>query len=208
MFSIFVKSLVIGYSGAVMPGTLLAYTIDKSIKKGARAGFLISLGHILLEFVVVAALFSGLGKFLETAAVKTVIGLVGGAVLVYLGVSMIRDIIMGRTTIDINSGSAYKQGNLVLGGALLSASNPYFTIWWAAVGLGLIMNAYNTFGFAGIAAFYMGHILADITWYVFVSNLISRTRKFISKKIYNIIIIILGSCLLAFGISFIAASLV
>ena len=50
MVEIFLQSLLIGYSGAMMPGSLLTYTLDKSIKSGPKAGLIISIGHALLEF--------------------------------------------------------------------------------------------------------------------------------------------------------------
>ena len=50
---IFLTSLAIGFSGAVSPGPLLTYTITESLKKGFIAGPLISVGHALIELVLV-----------------------------------------------------------------------------------------------------------------------------------------------------------
>lgn len=163
MVQIFFQSLLIGYSGAIMPGSLLTYTIDKSLKSGSKTGLLISVGHLLLELIIVILLISGTGSFLATEATQMIIGFIG-------------------------------------------ASNPYFLLWWAIVGLGLLLNAYTLYGVIGVALFYFGHILSDISWYSFVSVFISRTRKFINQKIYRIIIAILGVCLVGFGISFIVNS--
>lgn len=207
MIGIFLQSLLIGYSGAVMPGSLLTYTIEKSMKSGAKAGLMISVGHALLELVLVVLLFLGVGSYLGTTHAKILIGLIGGIILVFSGFSMIKDTYSKKVTIDIKSVPGNKKGNVLIGGALISASNPYFIVWWAAVGLGLIMNAYNIFGLIGIAIFYLGHILSDITWYVFVSAIIGKTRNFINLKVHKIIITILGIGLIGFGISFIVSSI-
>jgi threonine/homoserine/homoserine lactone efflux protein len=201
-----VQSMIIGYSGALMPGSLLTYTLDKSIRSGAKAGLLISIGHALLELVLVLLIFLGIGKYLGTTLAQLIIGLLGGIVLVYFGVKMIKDIYAGKVTIDFRKQTESKYGNIIVGGALISATNPYFIVWWAAVGMGLIMNAYNTFGLTGVILFYLGHIASDITWYVFVSTLISKTRSFINQKVYRIIVTILGICLIGFGASFLIAS--
>lgn len=206
MVEVFFKSLLIGYSGALMPGSLLTYTLEKSIKTGAKAGFLISIGHALLELVLVFLIFLGVGKYLGTSTAQLVIGIVGGGVLVFFGVSMVKDIYLGRVNIDFKKQSDGKYGNIVVGGAVISASNPYFIIWWAAVGLGLMMNAYNSFGLIGVILFYFGHILADFSWYIFISTLVSKTRNFINLKIYKIIIVFLGICLIGFGVNFLVAS--
>jgi threonine/homoserine/homoserine lactone efflux protein len=191
----------------MMPGSLLTYTLDKSIKTGAKAGILISIGHALLELALVILIFLGVGKYLGTAVAQMIIGMLGGLVLIFFGAGMVKDIVKGNISIDFNKPADGKFGNIVVGGAMISASNPYFIIWWAAVGLGLIMNAYNSFGIAGVILFYSGHILSDFTWYFFISVLISKTRTFINLRIYKLVIALLGVCLVGFGLSFLIASL-
>lgn len=206
MIEVFLQSLLIGYSGAVMPGSLLTYTLEKSIKAGTKAGLMASLGHTLLELVLVILIFLGIGKYLGTQTAQLITGILGGIVLIFLGAGMIKDIYQGKISIDFNGEPDGKYGNILIGGALISASNPYFFVWWAAVGLGLIMNAYNTFGLLGVILFYIGHIMSDISWYVFVSALVSKTRKFFSLKVYKMVIAVLGVCLIGFGINFIVFS--
>lgn len=204
---IFLRSLIIGYSGAMMPGSLLTYTINKSIKHGAKSGLLISIGHAILELILVVILFLGVGKYLGTAAAQTVIGLIGGAVLIFFGYGMLRDVYMNKMNISVEETIGSRQGSMVVEGAIISASNPYFIFWWAAVGLGLIVEAYNALGIMGIVLFYLGHISSDITWYSFLSLLISKTRKFMNLTAYRITIGILGLFLIGFGIKFLYASL-
>ena len=206
MVEIFIQSMLIGYSGAIMPGSLLTYTLDKTIKIGAKAGLLISIGHALLELVLVILIFLGLGKYLGTAFAQLTIGILGGIVLLFFGVSMVRDSYLGKVCIDFKNEANGKCGNILIGGALISAANPYFIVWWAAVGLGLIMNAYNTFGLIGVILFYLGHIMSDFSWYVFISILVSKTRTFINLKVYKIIITVLGISLIVFGASFLITS--
>ncbi|HOK43742.1 MAG TPA: LysE family transporter [Thermoclostridium caenicola] len=202
----FIRSFIIGFSGAMMPGSLLTYTVEKSLKIGPKAGPLVSLGHALLELVLVILLFIGVGQYLETPLAQMIIGFLGGAVLIFFGGSMIRDAAKGKLQIDMKSASAAKSGGIILGSMLVSASNPYFAVWWAAVGLGLMMEAYNLMGVAGVVLFYTGHILSDFSWYTLVSFIIGKTRKFINMKIYRIIIVVLGAVLIAFGAGFLVSS--
>jgi threonine/homoserine/homoserine lactone efflux protein len=206
LVEVFLQSMLIGYSGAIMPGSLLTYTLEKSIKSGAKAGLMISIGHSLLELILVILIFLGIGKYLGTPPVQLTIGIIGGIVLIFFGVNMIKDMYSGKVNINFENGRDDKYGNILIGGALVSASNPYFIVWWAAVGLGLIMNAYNTFGLIGVILFYLGHITSDITWYVCVSTVISKSKKFINLRVYKIIITVLGTCLIGFGASFLISS--
>jgi threonine/homoserine/homoserine lactone efflux protein len=189
-----------------MPGALLTYTLEKSMKSDTKAGLMISLGHALFELALVVLLFLGIGKYLGTALAQMLIGLIGGMVLLYSGFSMTKDAYWGKISIELKDRSDSNNGNMLSGGAIISATNPYLIVWWAAVGLGLIMSAYNLFGIIGIVVFYLGHIMSDITWYVFVSTLIGKTRNFINLKVHKTIIAVLGICLIGFGISFIVSS--
>ncbi len=206
MVAIFFQSLLIGYSGAMMPGSLLVYTMDKSMKTGARAGLLISIGHALLELLVVALLFMGVGTILKTEAAQTVIGIVGGFILFLIGINMLWAVHTRKINIEVSQSEA-RSGNMLLGGAVLSASNPYFSLWWSVVGLGLLMKAYDLFGMAGVISFYAGHILADISWFTFVAALIGKTKRFMNLKVYQYIVVFLGLCVVGFGMIFFVSAI-
>ncbi len=202
MIEIFLQSLLIGYSGAVMPGSLLTYTIERSMQAGARAGFMISLGHSLLELVLIILLYFGFGPYLSANLAQIIIGAVGGIVLFFLGCGMVKESWSGKVGIPLPAAEETGKDNILLGGALISAANPYFSLWWAVVGLGLMMKAFNRFGLVGIALFYLGHIFSDFSWYLFIAWLIGKTRSFISLKVYKVLIFFLGVCLIGFGVGF------
>ena len=205
MVYIFLKSLLIGYSGAVMPGSLLTYTINQSLKVGWRAGLLVFIGHALLDLVLIMLLFMGLQELLGSIMVEVVIGFIGGIFLAAFGAFIIRDVVKKRMVLDLEKSAATKKNKygIIPAGAGVSISNPYYIIWWAGIGLGLLNEAYLLFGIWGIVIFTAGHFLADLSWYLFVSLLIDKSRRFISQKAYNIIGVILGILVIGFGVYFI-----
>jgi threonine/homoserine/homoserine lactone efflux protein len=207
MLAIFFKSLLIAFSGAVMPGSVFTYTVDRSLRYGVKAGVLVSLGHALLELILVILIFVGAGRYLAVESAGTAIGLIGGVVLVYLGSQMIRDVYFNKITLETGEIHDNKQSGMFMAGMILSAANPYFLIWWSAVGLALIMSSYNSLGAMGIAIFYLGHILGDISWYTFVATVVSKTRHLLNIKVYKTIIVVLALCLVGFGISFFAGGI-
>jgi len=207
MLMIFLQSLLIGYSGAIMPGPMFTYTVDKGLRHGVRPGLELSLGHVFLELLLVAAIFAGAGRFLGSDAARIAIGLVGGCILVYLGVGMIRDVIKNRISLETGGMAESRKGSAFMAGMVLSATNPYFVIWWSAVGLALILSAYASYGIAGIAAFYLGHCLSDISWFTFVAALVSKARHLFSARIYKRVVLFLAAFLLFFGANFFADSI-
>lgn len=202
MLLLFISAFVVGLSGAMMPGSLLTYTIRKALSEGPRAGFLIVAGHALLELALVIVIFLGFDMVLQSKAAQVGIGLVGGALLAYMGIDMIRSSAKNRLSVQMDADRT-GSGSMIVYGIVLSATNPYFLLWWAIVGLGFIMQSYQTLGVIGAGIYYLGHITADFGWYGLISIVVGKTRKFIKEKPYRVIIVILGVMLVFFGIKFI-----
>ncbi|MCP3890575.1 MAG: LysE family transporter [Desulfobulbaceae bacterium] len=185
--TIFCTSFIIALSGALMPGPLLTVTVTESSRRGASAGPLMILGHGILELVLILALMAGLAPLLVRDDVFIFISLVGGSVLLWMGISMLRSLPSLKLETD---GTDSKSNNLIIAGIVLSAINPYWLIWWASIGIGYIMHSLK-FGIIGIFAFFLGHILADLAWYTLISFGVAKGRHFFSDTIYRRLI---GGC--------------
>jgi threonine/homoserine/homoserine lactone efflux protein len=194
-----VTAFIVGLSGALMPGPLLAVTVDESARRGAKAGPLLILGHMLLEGALVAGLVFGLGTLLAHRLVIGVIGIVGGAGVCWMGQGMLRSV--GKVSLQATA-SARSRLHPVAAGIIVSLSNPYWTLWWATIGAGYVVMGLR-FGLPGILAFFVGHILADFAWYTLVSVGIARGRRFISDRVYRGLVAVCGVALVAFGVWFV-----
>lgn len=196
--AIFAGSFALALSGALMPGPLFTITITESARRGFVAGPLLMTGHAILELALVAAILHGLGRFLELPIVLGTIGLIGGSLLVYFGIDMMRAAgHLSLSTASKTPSHGYAKHPLVLG-ILTSLANPYWTLWWATIGLGYLVAA-KRFGFLGIVCFFLGHIAADFAWYSLVSFSISRGKSFLSDKGYRGLVRACGTILLCFG---------
>ena len=86
-------------------------------------------------------------------------------------------------------------------GVLLSIANPYWVVWWATIGLGLVARAQKV-GLLGIVIFFLGHQAADFAWYSIVSTAVGKGRRFFSDRIYRGIIAVSAVVLLGFAVYF------
>lgn len=206
MILTFLSALGVGFSGAIMPGSLLTYTIRKSLSSGPIAGFIITAGHAVLELFLIILIFLGFDTVLQSAAAQLLISILGGALLLYMGMDMLLGAMKNSVKVRID-GNDPKSGGMFLSGIIISASNPYFLLWWAVIGLGFLLQSYSSFGLMGVVIYYIGHICADFIWYGFVSGVVGTTRKFMKEKLYRIIIGILGCLLIYFGGRFIYLAL-
>lgn len=204
---IFFSSLVVAWSGAMMPGPMLAVVVAETPRQGARAGPLVVLGHAILELALLAALVIGLGPILEREGVQATLSLVGGVMLVVTAVMMIVAVARGTARLEWDAeGGGAGHVRTVLGGIVSSLANPYWTVWWVTIGLGLLTKAY-AIGVAALAAFYVGHILGDLTWYSAVSGAISAGRRWISERSYRVMIVVAAAFLFALAAWFLVSGL-
>ena len=170
-------AFVTGFSGAIMPGTMLVLTIGQVSAHGFWAAPAIVLGHALLELVVVVALIGGLRQVLRNRIVRGSVGIAGGAALLYMGWDMYCH--AGGQAIDLTQRQqALPWGMLILQGAVVCIVNPYFIAWWATIGAGQ-MAQLRPENAREYAAFYVGHEMSDVVWYSFVGIVIALGGRLI-----------------------------
>jgi len=199
---IFITSFLIGLSGALMPGPVLTVTISQVAARGFLAGPLIVLGHGLLELSLVAAVALGFGQIITRGPVIGTIAILGGLFLIYLGYDILRSLRgLSFSLQKRNQGRTRVMGHPVMAGLLTSLSNPYWTIWWATIGLGYIALS-RRMGLLGLASFFTGHILSDLSWYSFVGLALTLGRRLITDRLYRGLVGFCGLFLVGFGLYF------
>ncbi len=191
ILSIFAGSLVMGLSGAMMPGPLLTVTINESFRRGVIAGPLLVLGHALLELALVIAIFLGLGSLIILPQVKGAIGLIGGLFLIWMAYGIMKEVLNKEFTLDLRGNGQQSGLNPVIQGITVSASNPYWSVWWASAGASALVLAGSQGGVLGTLSFYLGHIMADFAWYASIGAAVAKGKKFLTPVVYRCV---LGSC--------------
>lgn len=193
---LFATSFLVALSGALMPGPLLTVTVGHSPRYGWTFGPLAIAGHALLELGLISLIFIGAAPLLKSTLVQAFVGLAGGAILVWMGYGMLT---IGSREIDADeTGEAQGRGRPVLLGVLASVSNPYWTLWWATVGLAYLMVAAER-GPAGVAVFFAGHISGDLAWYTLVSSAAARGLKLTGGRLYGWVLKLCAAALILLG---------
>jgi len=198
LLRIALSSFLIAISGDVMPGPVLTVTISESAKRGFMAGPMIVLGHGILELSLMILIIFGFANIVNRPGVIGVVGLAGGVVLIGLSYGMLKN--LKNLRLDLTPDQNIS-GNPVIAGIRTSLANPYWTIWWATIGVGYVVIAMK-FGMMGILFFFIGHIAADLAWYSGISFLVTRGRKHISDRIYRGIILVFALVLIFFAVTF------
>ena len=204
--AIFGTSFLVGLSGAMSPGPLLAFNIKETVRMGFLAGPLVAAGHSLLELFMVLALAMGITRLLDSAPLVGAIGILGGLFLLWMGWGLLRN--PGQAALPSREdqrhhGRSGVCGPLV-GGFVVSLSNPFWAVWWLTVGATFMTRSLEL-GLLGIGAFYVGHILSDFAWYGLVSATLASGRRFITQRLYRGVMLACGVFLAGMGAYFVAS---
>jgi threonine/homoserine/homoserine lactone efflux protein len=206
MIEIFIFSFLVALTGALTPGPLLTFTIYKSLKqkKGYLAGIFIILGHATVELILILVLLTGASLLFQNLIFLTLVGIIGGLFLIIFGCLVVRDTVRADPSIEFNfednTLKGYK-GNSFIGGIIVSLSNPYWTFWWAVIGLGFLVNFNITFSTPiALLLFFIGHELGDIVWYLPISTFVYFGGKSLNPKIYKYVLIVCAGFMIIFGI--------
>ncbi len=201
MFGVALLSLAMGFSGAVVPGPLFALAVNQALLVGWSAGLWLSVGHMLTELALVGLLRLGLGGVLTRPAVTRGIAVLGGGVLLYFAWGMVQTAWHGPLL--VNAGHAAMSAPQLVGmGVVLSVTNPYWLIWWGTAGVALIAAQTAKHGDRAWPAFFLGHTLADYSWYIAVTTALALGGAFLSPAVHRTLILTCGLGVAVLGVLF------
>ena len=202
MFAMLLTVVGTSLSGVMAPGPMFAITITKSFKS-PWAGTLMALGHAVVEVPLILLLYFGLSHFFENTVVQFVFSLLGGAVLIWLAVGLF------RTPKEMAAGGKDIRYSAFTAGAVMTGLNPFFLMWWATVGVLLLMKfmAYWEIVALGLAVFIIVHWLCDLIWLSFVSAAVYKTHNMWGATVQALVFIAAGALMAGFGVWFIISGI-
>jgi threonine/homoserine/homoserine lactone efflux protein len=195
MLGFLIETVAISLSGVMAPGPITAVTVARG-SKSPHAGAWVAVGHGIVEYPLIFAIFYGLGRWFELPAVQTGIAAAGGLFLLYTGLTMLRS--LRRRQEEASAADHRERQRPVTVGAVLSLSSPYFLIWWATVGAALTLRAAE-YGWAGVLAFASVHWSCDLGWLYLLSALSYRGGRVFGQRFQQLILLVCGVFLLFMG---------
>lgn len=199
MLPVILSVLVISISGVMTPGPMFAVTVAKSYRS-PWAGSQIALGHAIIEVPLILLLFFLQRELMLPVIVKIIISLLGGGMVIWMGIGMF------RARHDVLENGKDLKYNAVTAGIVMSATNPFFLLWWATVGSLLVMK-FRDFGALGLPVFIFTHWTCDLVWLSIVSVFIFKTRALWQQQFQKGIYVICSFLLVGFGIWFVSSGL-
>ena len=194
--------VVVTASGALMPGPLFAASLLQGTKGGAKSGFMVSVGHMLVELPLVMLMGLGISSLVNLPGFLTAVGLIGGSALVIFGAFQLRYVTRSSFSTEPVEETKLQKRSLILGVAL-TGLNPYFIVWWLTFGLGLVVQAVELGALLGVLIMYISHVWMDYAWLTGTSYLSARGKTLLRARGYRLLLIGLALFLMYFGAGFI-----
>ena len=197
IFEFAILVIAVSASGVMAPGPLFATNMMYGLKQGTKAGIKIAIGHTIVELPLIILLGIGVFSLELFPEFRTIISIFGAITLFGFAIIQIKKIFNKKDQIHSNS-----KHSPLIAGIGLTALNPFFIIWWLTIGLKLISDATLIWAFSGIFILFLFHIWMDFSWLGFTAFLASKSSKILSNRNYKIIMIILSTVLIYYGITF------
>lgn len=191
-------SFVVGFSGAATPGPLLVVSIRDTLSGTWRNGTAAIIAHGLLEGIIILGIVAGLRIVNITPSIANGIATIGGLILVGFGLLTLKDVPATQLESEIVENRFQNLIRSFRSGAVATASNGHWWIWWFSAGLAIVTRALP-FGGVGMAFTGFAHWLSDLTFFSIVIILLSLGRGFFNPRTYRVILVGCGAFMVMFG---------
>jgi putative LysE/RhtB family amino acid efflux pump len=187
----------LGFLVALQLGPMSLFLIRSTLRRGWRVGLAIGAGIALVDALYAAAGAAGAAPLLAIGPLRLILGLVGAAVLVALGIRTLFSALRVRQGLEVPSEVAGPR-RAFLTSLAATASNPSTIASWAAI-FAAASVAGATGGSSGAVALVAGVALGSLAWVTALASAIALVRRAAGERALRTADAIAGAGLLGFG---------
>jgi len=183
-----------GLSAGISPGPLLTLVITETLKHNRKEGIKVAIAPLITDLPIIlltSLIFSRLSQY---NLVLALISLSGGIYFSWLGYETIKT---KELDVDIKK----KKSDSLRKGITANFLNPNPYIFWLTAGIPNAFKAYERSLITVILYFLLFYVML-IGSKIIVALLVERSKDFLRKNTYRIIMLILGTALLGFAVWF------
>lgn len=200
---LFLTSFLLAVPAVVSPGPVSTAIVTAGARQGIRVGPLVSTGHAAMELLMVVGLALGFSGLMQQPVLAGLIGLVGGGVMLFMGLSLLWGVWRGKLSlpgVDETQPRA-TAGSLMGLGIVATLTNPFWYGWWVSIG-GACVSQARQLGWLVVGGFFVAHIAVDYGWNSILAGVIGSGRRWINNTVYRGLLAAAGLFLLYIGVLF------
>ena len=200
LLGVFAFSFIVGMGAVISPGPVSTAIVSQAPRRGWLVGPLLATGHAFLELILVILIALGLGAGLARPGIQVIIAILGGLLLVYMGSSMLWNTWRGKLHLPGQDErlSPMSTQQVIGLGVIATLTNPFWYAWWVTVAAGYLARV-QALGIAAIAAFFLGHIVADYAWDTLLSTVVGGGRRWMNDLVYRGLLVLCGGFFIYLG---------
>lgn len=188
--------LLLGLSGGLAPGPLLALVARETLRRGVRAGIGVALAPLLTDAPIVLATVWLQQPLAEQHLALALLSLSGGCYLGWLGLDGLR--FQGTDLEPTHMADSLRRGMMA------NFFNPNPWLFWLAVGAPTVLEAQQGAGWPAVVAFITAFYILLVGSKVLLALALGRGRRILRNKGYIILMRGLGLMLLAYALLFLS----
>jgi threonine/homoserine/homoserine lactone efflux protein len=192
--------LSLGFIAGISPGPLMTLVLSESLRRGFRAGAVVSLAPLISDSPVIILSLVALRQVPE--GFLAVLSLAGGVLVVFLGV---RTTIDARTLSENDEVAQAGSGDL-LKAALVNILNPHPWLFWITVGAPFFLQTWRAAPWEAMA-FLISFTGLLVGTKVVIAWAAAHGRRFMTERWYRLVIGGCGVLLVGLGLLFGARAL-
>ena len=128
------KYLVFGIALAISIGPVNLEVIKQGVTKGFIPSWLVGIGAMMADFVIISIIYFGLGPFFTSTIVQIILGYFGSMMLIYMGVQNVRKKSLNQNAnMNFHISTSRKGKKSFSTGLLLAISNPLNIVFWTGI---------------------------------------------------------------------------
>ena len=186
-----VAGVVLGLSGGVFPGPLLALVIQQTLRFGTREGIVVASTPLLTDLPVLVGALVAIRQVDEAAGVMGVVAIAGAGFLIYLGCESF-------TAAGYSSKISSVAPRSITRGMTTNLLNPNVYVFWLSVGAPTVNQAWAT-GPLHAAGFLIAMYGCLVGSKMLIAVLVGRGTGVLTSRLYNHLLRVLGLALFLFA---------
>ncbi len=205
--NIFIEGTILGLSLAFLFGFGPAFfaLIQTGIYRGFLPGILLAFGIFLNDLLIVAISLLGSTSIMGSIENFTLIGIIGGALLIVFGIVTYRKKTDVENAEDNSDIKAPHSIIYILKGFLLNAVNPFVWIFWISIIVGITAR-FNA-DTSKLIIFFSGTLSVVLITDVIKTFAASQFKRFVTDKFLILINKVAGVAITGFGVFLIFRSI-
>ncbi|WP_202077748.1 LysE family transporter [Caldalkalibacillus salinus] len=195
----FISYVLLGLSLAAPIGPINAAQLDRGLKSGFFSAWLIGLGSVVADILLMCTVYLGMVHIIEIPFVKAFLWLFGFFVLVYTGIESIVSAIQLGTDLRSSQESRIKT---FFTGFFMALSNPLSVLFWLGIYGSILANTAKNTATDQLILYSCAIIIGLLLWDVTMAAVSSFFRKVLTTRVLKTISVLSGLSLVGFGIYF------